>query len=225
MRKYLPLIITVLSAFTMFFSRHCVPGAYAAEQISRAGWYGILPHIDGYRKTFSRPEMSSGHWWQTVHFQNSESPDKSVDIIISSRPMKLANSTIIRVGDKGAIMSFKSAGLDNAELQAFVKKFDANRIGSSIQKPPRQDFTLRKSTFTSIPKGANYLDVVDWVGESPNDIGSGIYIKVYKLADGGQALVGTSDLKKVMYINFGEFRRSSSIPKQQTRHKLVTDSS
>ncbi|MBY0552759.1 MAG: hypothetical protein K2W95_36080 [Candidatus Obscuribacterales bacterium] len=211
MRTYLVLIITGLSAIIMMCSsRYYVPGAYAAEQTSRAGWYGILPHIDGYRKTFSRPEIgNSGHWWQTVHFQNSESPDKSVDIIISSRPMKLANSTIVRLGDNGGIMSFKSAGLNNAELQAFVKKFDANKIGSSIQKPPRRDFTLRKSTFTAIPKGANYLDVVDWVGESPNDIGSGIYIKLYKLADGGQALVGTSDLKKVRYINFGEFRSAS----------------
>lgn len=202
MRTFLLLVIIFLSAITVCFSRHCVPCAFAAEQTSRAGWYGILPHIDGYRKTFSAPHFSSSDgWMQMVRFQQLKHPNKSVNVVISSVPMKLNYRQFVKLGDKGAIIAFKPAGLDDSEFQAFVKKFDTKGISRAVQKPPRQNFELKKSTFAAIPKGANYLDVLDWVGESSDDIGSGIYIKAYKLADGGRALVGTSDLKNVMYVN------------------------
>ena len=55
--------------------------------------------------------------------------------------------------------------------------------------------------FKRIKPSMSMQDVVRICGVPDQDIGSGIYIFIYKLDDGTQVWIGTGDLNKLLYVN------------------------
>jgi hypothetical protein len=56
------------------------------------------------------------------------------------------------------------------------------------------------STFSALPIGITFQELLRRAGSPDGDIGSGIYIYRYYLADGTFVLVGTPDRKRILYI-------------------------
>ncbi len=54
--------------------------------------------------------------------------------------------------------------------------------------------------FRSIKRRMSMKEVIRLCGEPDKDIGSGIHIYIYKLADGSVVRVGTPDDKRIMYV-------------------------
>jgi hypothetical protein len=61
---------------------------------------------------------------------------------------------------------------------------------------------LTRKFLENLPKDATVDDIIKKAGQPHGDIGSGIHILTFPLADGGWALVGTPDMKSVMYIRY-----------------------
>ena len=64
------------------------------------------------------------------------------------------------------------------------------------------------SAFSSLPREITFPKLIQIVGESRDDIGSGIHIYRYRLGDGTTVLVGTPDRKQIIYVTHvsGEVR-------------------
>jgi len=94
-----------------------------------------------------------------------------------------------------------------AEPAKFEKKSSSTQTSSVKMKTEKDDKTpvnvkLTRAAFEGLSKEATVDDLKKWAGEPQNDIGSGIYILTYPLTDGSWALVGTPDMKKIMYIHY-----------------------
>lgn len=75
-------------------------------------------------------------------------------------------------------------------------------VGVLAHAAPARKVVCTRAAFEAIPKSATYKDIVKRFGKPTGDIGSGIHIMTYPLKEGGRALIGTPDLKKVYYIHF-----------------------
>ena len=77
-------------------------------------------------------------------------------------------------------------------------------VGLSVKNPGSQiTHTREKCTikvFRSIKRRMSMKEVIGLCGEPDGDIGSGIHIYIYKLADGSVVRVGTPDDKQIMYV-------------------------
>lgn len=83
--------------------------------------------------------------------------------------------------------------------------FAQDRNASSPLKSLGSQITSRSETrtikvFRSIKRRMSMKEVIRLCGEPDKDIGSGIHIYIYKLADGSVVRVGTPDDKQVMYV-------------------------
>lgn len=56
------------------------------------------------------------------------------------------------------------------------------------------------SAFSSLPGDITFAKLIQSVGESHDDVGSGIHIYRYYLVDGTTVLVGTPDRKQIIYV-------------------------
>jgi hypothetical protein len=67
------------------------------------------------------------------------------------------------------------------------------------QKVPPTARTLE--AFQRISKETSMARVIETLGLPDKDIGSGIYIYVYELADGSQVIIGSPDGKQILYMS------------------------
>ena len=94
-----------------------------------------------------------------------------------------------------------------AEPAKSERKESSNKSGGVKMKTENDDkapanVKLARSSFEGLSKEATIQDMKKWAGEPHNDSGSGIHILTYPLTDGTWALVGTADMKKIMYIHY-----------------------
>jgi hypothetical protein len=79
-------------------------------------------------------------------------------------------------------------------------------------KPPDTPKTVRNvECFRSFTNKSTMIDVVRKCGIPDEHQGSGIAIFVYDMDDGSLVVVGTADLKRLLYMNHVENNRSSSL--------------
>jgi hypothetical protein len=72
---------------------------------------------------------------------------------------------------------------------------------------------LTRSVLEGLPKSATVQDIVKLAGPHHSDIGSGLHILTYPLADGSWAMIGTPDMKAIMYIHFQQSEPKSGFEK------------
>jgi hypothetical protein len=58
--------------------------------------------------------------------------------------------------------------------------------------------------FAFVGPGVTMQDVIGRVGPPDKDIGSGIHVYVYRLLDGSEILVGSSDGASILYVRRGD---------------------
>jgi hypothetical protein len=80
------------------------------------------------------------------------------------------------------------------------KKYLADKMQSKLTRKFLED----------LPKGATVDDIIKKAGQPHGDIGSGIHILTFPLADGTWALVGTPDMKAILYIHYQLLEPKSS---------------
>ena len=74
-------------------------------------------------------------------------------------------------------------------------------LGAAAGEPSHRRTTpLTISVFSGLPADLTFPELVRRVGEPDDDIGSGVYIYRYHLADGSLVIVGTADRQKISGI-------------------------
>ena len=66
--------------------------------------------------------------------------------------------------------------------------------------PPAKSPRVTLAAFSGLPEGLSFPELIRQVGEPHEDIGSGLHIYRYPLADGSFVLVGTPDRQRILYI-------------------------
>jgi hypothetical protein len=112
----------------------------------------------------------------------------------------LVGRVVLPLGEEAALILEAKGQGPWESLTGLVEKFDADRMAEAVKAPPRTDFGRSPEAFAAIKKGGDYADVLAWVGEPDADVGSGIHVLAYKLADGSRVLVGTPDFKTIQYV-------------------------
>jgi len=84
-------------------------------------------------------------------------------------------------------------------------------IPPQIKLPEAPKTAREAECFASFSTTSSMMDVVRKCGIPDEHQGSGIYIFLYDMADGSIVVVGTADLKKLMYINQISDRGSHSL--------------
>jgi hypothetical protein len=77
---------------------------------------------------------------------------------------------------------------------------DLEKLAAALDAPPRSKPRSSADEFTVFGRDVTWGDVAAWMGPPDEDVGSGIHVLVYKLADGSRVVVGTPDYKKVVYL-------------------------
>lgn len=72
---------------------------------------------------------------------------------------------------------------------------------------------LNRAILEGLPKSATVQDIVKLAGPHHSDIGSGLHILTYPLADGSWAMIGSPDMKAIMYIHFQQSEPKSGFEK------------
>ncbi len=208
-------IVLLLVAVTMLIpSTASGRGNEFYNDAIRAGWYGIFPQVTGYVHSFSKPIVKYKGYSQTARYVSKEDADKACEVTVGlnhhrfgqasqARPYTWISVSLVTPNTRKVLMFHGSGqGWEANEQEAFVKRFNSGKIAQAVSDLPRQNFRITKSSFDAIPAKPNYEDIVDWLGTPDEDVGSGIHIMVFPIAEGGRALVGTPDLKKVLYLRF-----------------------
>jgi hypothetical protein len=101
--------------------------------------------------------------------------------------------------DKALLCEGRGAG-PWEEAAGLAQRFDLARVEAALAQPPRTDFRRSLASFRALKKAVPYSDVVAWVGFADKDVGSGIHVLVYNLADGSRVLLGFADFQSLMYV-------------------------
>ncbi|CAN5258202.1 hypothetical protein BH11CYA1_BH11CYA1_01690 [soil metagenome] len=72
---------------------------------------------------------------------------------------------------------------------------------------------ITKSALESLQASGTVDDIIEIAGQPRSDIGSGIHILTYPLEEGGWALVGSPDMKKILYIHYQLLEPKSAFAK------------
>jgi hypothetical protein len=82
--------------------------------------------------------------------------------------------------------------------------FAQDRDSASVKNPVSQITHKSQSctikVFRNITRRASMKKITKLCGKPDGDIGSGIHIYIYKLADGSEIRIGTPDNKQIMYV-------------------------
>jgi hypothetical protein len=100
------------------------------------------------------------------------------------------------------------------ELTAIAGKFDLARVAKALEQPPRTDFARKVETFRPLKKGMPVAEAFDWAGHADADVGSGIHVLEYKLPDGSRVLLGTADMKTLMYVKHEKDGKAEDLDKR-----------
>jgi hypothetical protein len=101
--------------------------------------------------------------------------------------------------DRVLMLEFRGPGPWGGSWESYAEKFDLKKTKSALDQPPRTGDPKTLESFKQLKKGMSYADVMDWVGPAEKDIGSGIHIMQYTLADGSQVMLGFPDFQKMIY--------------------------
>jgi hypothetical protein len=99
------------------------------------------------------------------------------------------------------------------ELTRLARAFDLARTEPALARPPRTDFTRTVEPFRALKKGMPLTEVVPWVGDADADIGRGIHVLEYKLADGARVLLGFADFKSLLYVKHEKAGKTEDLVK------------
>ncbi len=94
-----------------------------------------------------------------------------------------------------------------------ASKFDLEKATVALKDPPRTDFGRTLEAFKALKKGMSLAEVRDWIGEADKDIGSGIHILEYKLADNSRVLIGFPSFDKLVYVNHQKDGQTTQLAK------------
>jgi hypothetical protein len=116
------------------------------------------------------------------------------------KPDQLAWRLVVPLAEDKAVL-FEGRGPGPwEEVTGLAQRFDLARGEAALAQAPRTDFRRTLESFRALKKAVAYSDVVAWVGFADKDVGSGIHVLVYGLADGSQVLLGFADFQSLMYV-------------------------
>jgi hypothetical protein len=123
---------------------------------------------------------------------------KSIDNNFASIKLKrgIMNNILLVFVALIVFVGFGTASAQSSNSNLPVKSFISQPLnaGKSFSKPR----TIKM--FRRIKRQMSMKQIIRLCGEPDKDIGSGIHIYVYKLADGSVVQVGTPDDKKILYV-------------------------
>jgi hypothetical protein len=102
--------------------------------------------------------------------------------------------------DKALIFEARGIGPWEA-VTDLAARFDLASAETALAAPPRTDFQRSLDAFRALKKGIPLTEVIAWVGDPDRDVGSGMLVMEYKLADGSRVLVGFVKRESLMYVN------------------------
>jgi hypothetical protein len=129
------------------------------------------------------------HFFQVLADRLKADPETAA--IISQAGSKKENEATENEATKD-----KAANVKSKPFTAIANTDDETSLAEKMQ--PK----LTRKFLENLPKDATVDDIIKKAGQPHGDIGSGIHILTFPLADGGWALVGTPDMKSVMYIRY-----------------------
>jgi hypothetical protein len=100
--------------------------------------------------------------------------------------------------DKVVILEARGLG-PWEDLAGLAKRLNQTAIAKALAAPPRTDFKRTRQAFLRLRKGIPYSEVVPWVGAADRDVGSGIHVLVYNLADGSRLYLGFPHFQSMVY--------------------------
>jgi hypothetical protein len=195
-----------------------------------AGWVGVFPEVQYYQRVFDKPSVNKQTYRQTARYEwmggraevvhitlmrdageaKRYTPDGVKALPELPMPVKIGERDGYRWKNERLVIVLKDNRLVKLEaptykqhasdLVGIAKKLDLDACEKALEQPPRTDFTRDLKAFQAIQKGMSHADVSAWVGESNLDIGSGIHILVYPLADGSRVLIGFPDFNRLVYV-------------------------
>jgi PBP1b-binding outer membrane lipoprotein LpoB len=100
-------------------------------------------------------------------------------------------------------MAFELAGCASAPKQTWgVDQPQQIAAELHVSEFPATARTI--DSFRKITPAMTMRDVVSFCGLPDSDIGSGLFVFKYKLSDGSVVLIGTGDLKHLIYVTHGD---------------------
>jgi len=87
-----------------------------------------------------------------------------------------------------------------SDLAGFAKHFRLDECAKALDSPPRADSRRKVEAFRELRKGMSLDEVLAWVGNAEEDVGSGIHVLAYRLDDGSRVLIGFPDFNKLIYV-------------------------
>jgi hypothetical protein len=194
-----------------------------------AGWLGVFPEFQGYSRTFDKPRGDKSSYEQTATYEWTGGRIETVRITLI-RDVKVAQGftgdalkalektattvpfgqrsgyllvqqqiLVIPLGDDRLVRIESITPVYRSDLPAFAKKLNLDACAKALEQPPRTDGRSLER-FRALKKGMPLSDVSAWVGDSNLDIGSGIHMLVYPLADGPPVTIGFPDFGKLLYV-------------------------
>jgi hypothetical protein len=130
-------------------------------------------------------------WFWNLDTEAGKMPDRVSRRLV----VPLAEDRILLLEAKGPGPWEKKENLTD-----LAGRFDLPRLANALAAPPRTDFERKLEAFRVLRKGVPYSDVVAWVGVADKDVGSGVHVLVYRLADGSRVMLGFADFQSLLYV-------------------------
>lgn len=170
------------------------------EQTAKYMWTGnALKEFSATILRGQAPALRSGQKTQQMTVSGYSVRIQEVDDTAGDAMHEHARAVVDLANNKYLLIKASGAG-PWEPLKDIVAKFNFKRIESALSRSPRTSQSAALNDFKLITQGSSYQDLIDWVGLSNRDIGSGIHIMVYQV-EGKELLVGTPDFKTVVYVH------------------------
>jgi hypothetical protein len=113
-----------------------------------------------------------------------------------------SRTLLIPLAEDRAVIVKATGMVTQEELMTFAEQLDLGAIRAALARRPRTDFRRTVDAFRALKKGVPLEAVTDWVGHAEADVGAGIHVLEYNLPGGGKVLLGTPDLKTILYVKY-----------------------
>jgi hypothetical protein len=111
------------------------------------------------------------------------------------------NSRLVVILAEDKVLIVEAFGSPRAQhWPDLAQGLDLEKLTAALDAPPRTRPRQNADEFGVFGRDVTWNDVSTWMGPPDEDVGSGIHVLVYKLADGSRVLVGTPDYKRIVYL-------------------------
>jgi hypothetical protein len=195
-----------------------------------AGWIGVFPSVNSYDRKFDKPKVDKQTYQQTARYEWTGGRIETIHVTLIRDAELAKRYTMdgvkklpvlpieVKIGDKvgwdgppGTLVIVLGADrlmkleaptwkFHQSDLAGFAKHFGLDECAKALDNPPRTDSRRKVEAFRELRKGMSLDDVLAWVGNADDVVGSGIHVLAYRLDDGSRALIGFPKFNKLIYV-------------------------